>query len=830
MRYRNFELRVRRRDASGYLVLAEAQERWEAEGPLGLDLAQSEVRDALRRLIARQTDRKFLLDLGNRLHRAIFSDPIRQLFERSFGEIEGEPNLGLRIVLRIEPPELTILPWELLYDPDCDFLATSTRSPLIRYLEVKRRIRKLRTRLPLRMLVVVPDGVDPERPLDSVREVSELFRALEDIDDCIDAKVLDGPVTYDAVEEAMEEAFDCFHFIGHGAFDDERGYLLLHGDNGAIDGIDEQRFAGLFRNRERLKLVVLNACQSAQTSPKLPFVGMAPQLVRAGVPAVVAMQYPIRDDAAVVFARRFYRALFRGEHRGRVEVAMCDARNRLSSEFPDERELAAPVLFMRTRGEVLFDTAPGSTLESISLGELARARGILPDYEINSKTDDPSPEAQDIAHRNSEQLEHLRARLAFARALALTTSGVLAVVFLAAWIGVFTGPQLFGWLAIGRITDTVEIALGGAVSAEMINPGVVQVQIPEQIDESWRQHHGELLDKLSRAGARVVAFDIYFEDDSEYDQQFSASIEDARDRGTGVIVGARATSSDGEPRVAAKIRDAASGVGILCLGTIWGFAPVAPVVVHKGSDPNKALPSLALAAYMESRSASGFSLKEGERQVLIWGDDLGSVELGVSKVTEVRGSSEGAEGAAERGCPAIRPNDLVADRYIQFSPLSTLRTYGTGFFPYQQAQYGDPESLRPYFQGKIALVGVADPQDELPVHARLGEKRFGMEIHVDAIHSLAQPQAIQPLQWQQQYLIAVVLGALAALMVFAIPARHGAWRRLAFWTVALGYVAIAVFVYLEYRLLLNTIYQIGAFALVYWAAGQVERRWWFHAR
>jgi len=45
--------------------------------------------------------------------------------------------------------------------------------------------------------------------------------------------------------------------------------------------------------------VILNACQSSASSSTQPMVGLAPNLVRRGLPAVVAMQYSIYDDTAV---------------------------------------------------------------------------------------------------------------------------------------------------------------------------------------------------------------------------------------------------------------------------------------------------------------------------------------------------------------------------------------------------------------------------------------------------------------------------------------------------------------------------------------------------
>ncbi len=61
--------------------------------------------------------------------------------------------------------------------------------------------------------------------------------------------------------------------------------------------------------RYSANLVVLNACETAQGA----WAGLAPALVRADIPAVVAMQWPIEDRAAICFSRSFYRAWLRAK-------------------------------------------------------------------------------------------------------------------------------------------------------------------------------------------------------------------------------------------------------------------------------------------------------------------------------------------------------------------------------------------------------------------------------------------------------------------------------------------------------------------------------------
>jgi hypothetical protein len=90
-----------------------------------------------------------------------------------------------------------------MYDPDRDFLATSRRLPIVRQLDIKHRIRQLQTPLPVRLLVIVAEDVDPLNPLDSFKELSHLDRALNELKGLIEPVILRGRVTYDGLEEAM---------------------------------------------------------------------------------------------------------------------------------------------------------------------------------------------------------------------------------------------------------------------------------------------------------------------------------------------------------------------------------------------------------------------------------------------------------------------------------------------------------------------------------------------------------------------------------------------------------------------------------------------------
>src|SRR5947207_3281846 len=81
------------------------------------------------------------------------------------------------------------------------------------------------------------------------------------------------------------------------------------------------------------RLVVLNACQTATTDNVDAYSGIAQGLIQQEAPAVVAMQFPITDGAAIVFTSEFYGALADGEP---VDQAVTSARKAMLSDFVRE--------------------------------------------------------------------------------------------------------------------------------------------------------------------------------------------------------------------------------------------------------------------------------------------------------------------------------------------------------------------------------------------------------------------------------------------------------------------------------------------------------------
>ena len=100
------------------------------------------------------------------------------------------------------------------------------------------------------------------------------------------------------------DAYHVFHFIGHGGFDTkaDEGVLVFEDERGDSYLAGADRIGTLLHDHRSLRLAVLNSCEGARNSRTDPFAGVATELIRQAVPAVVAMQFEITDSAAIIFS------------------------------------------------------------------------------------------------------------------------------------------------------------------------------------------------------------------------------------------------------------------------------------------------------------------------------------------------------------------------------------------------------------------------------------------------------------------------------------------------------------------------------------------------
>ncbi len=305
---------------------------------------------------------------GEKLFNTIFSG---QIYAAYLASQERAGADGLRIRLGLDNAgSLEDAPWELLRDPRADYLALSRQTPIIRYPRILTVRPLVEVTLPLRVLVMISSPSDQQR-LDVEAEWRSLQEATADLRarGLLEMERLDDAQLLTLQRKLRSGTlYHVFHYIGHAAFDEtsQSGMLAFEDPrtNQTIP-ISGEALARELSEENSIRLVVLNACQGARQNDKDPFAGIASSIVARGVPAVVAMQFAISDEASRVFSQEFYRALSEGYP---IEAAMAESRRALSSSV-DNLEWATPVLYLRAPTGVLFPKR-GSEVGRVSTGGL----------------------------------------------------------------------------------------------------------------------------------------------------------------------------------------------------------------------------------------------------------------------------------------------------------------------------------------------------------------------------------------------------------------------------------------------------------------------------
>ena len=331
-------------------------------------------RRPVRRGANRVSPDELAKDFGGLLFKSVFADKIGACF-RSSQNIARSRGRQLRIRLRVRnAPLLSDLPWEFLYDRQNNhFLALS---PFVRELDLSRSSVEPPLISPLRILVVnsKPAGVET---LDGDRELRMLENALTDLRDngLVELEQLEVATLDELRSQLRRSEWHVLHFIGHGGFEDGNGGLLVFQNaRGEAVEVSAEKLGFTLAGHPTLRLVLLNACEGARTEVTDPFAGTAQQLMQQGIPAVVAMQFEITDDAAIVMSHEFYRALADGVD---LDEALTNAR--LAVLDVSDVEWATPVLYMSGEGGRLFKVAPGAdrssaALKPVEVVEASRAR------------------------------------------------------------------------------------------------------------------------------------------------------------------------------------------------------------------------------------------------------------------------------------------------------------------------------------------------------------------------------------------------------------------------------------------------------------------------
>jgi CHAT domain-containing protein len=345
------------------------------ENPKQAETLMARLEQALLRSASRgSVDEKVLRDFGHAVFDAIFQNAksISALYTKSQVAAEAQVGqvAGLRVRLQVDAPDLAQFPWEYLYNSGVrEWLGLFHKSPIIRRLDVLKPGAPLELSGPLNILGMV---ANPQTKKWKPLEDAERERRL--IDQAIAPHQAAGKVnfrwvpggTWDALRTMMgAQDWHVFHFIGHGGVpadpgegarpDDTdetpEGFIVLSDGQGGHKEVAASELKPMLQQagKSTLRLVVLNCCESARVTAQNLFASPAVALVRAGIPYVVAMQFPIREKAAVKLASVFYEKLAEA---WAIEAALTEARVRMWDE--SRIDWGIPVLYTLSRTGQLF--------------------------------------------------------------------------------------------------------------------------------------------------------------------------------------------------------------------------------------------------------------------------------------------------------------------------------------------------------------------------------------------------------------------------------------------------------------------------------------------
>jgi hypothetical protein len=293
------------------------------------------------------------------------------------GDDEFTPPIRVRISIDDDADQIATLPWEFVRfpgrpDQKAFHLAAQKNFVFGRYLADadERSIRRADNAVRVLFIMSLPDTYDTEE--EQERFNSMISRLVTIGGQSLDIRRLDSwsprgvsSVFGDFRREGR--TIDVVHLVAL-CRDDKDGPLLLlpTGSGGeqfqdpapVVQALTEDRLT-------RPELVVLHLGDWRGDIVPEHFERLAPAFIRAGIPAVLAMQYPMTPPDGPTFVPNFYGKLMEG---ARIGQAVQAARHDLIFGSQVNRHFGAPVLYMQSARD-------GSLLKASDLAESEPGEG-----------------------------------------------------------------------------------------------------------------------------------------------------------------------------------------------------------------------------------------------------------------------------------------------------------------------------------------------------------------------------------------------------------------------------------------------------------------------
>ncbi len=368
------------------------------------DFVRGHLKNTLRQATQRWTPLRAhdLSTLGDELGLALCPGDVGAALSRALQAVNA--NSALDLCFESADPALLALPFEAL--------RIDGRTPaLLPGVSVRRRVAGApvcswsAAPSPLKILVAVgaPDeGKTPNSVLDLEHELQSILDAVEPRARQGNAEVRFLEVGHpQQIRKALQhDAYHVLHLSGHGG----PGNIELEDEDGSPVSVTATELVRQLQAANRnVPLVFLSSCFGA--TPGAEAGAMATELVRAGVPFVVAMQAGVTDRYASALAQAFYTALAEREYpqpaqalavaRQQLEHARQQALRGGAPADQNQAEYATASLYCAADDASLVDFA--ALREPLSNPPVHKAVGPMPDLRLG-----------DLVGRRSELREVLR--------------------------------------------------------------------------------------------------------------------------------------------------------------------------------------------------------------------------------------------------------------------------------------------------------------------------------------------------------------------------------------------------------------------------------------
>jgi hypothetical protein len=345
----------------------------------------------------------YLAIIGRKLYQVLGSK-IQQVIETARVNAKGLLHISLQFPSDDAKHDcLTDYPWELLHD-DYEFLARRGVA-FSRYIAYRSSLANLPTVERLNLLLISSGIGDKRMELKSLptNERKAIISGLQQAQEQgkIQLEILEPPTLKELgirLQQRQSKLVpNILHFDGHGVFGkrcnecrkaykvgdtqcecgtplgEPQGYLVLKQSDRKADYVSAKEISDLLGNSQLgeqpnseagIALVVLSSCKSGMSSKgDSVFNGVAQNLILQGIPAVIAMTYSIRVDAAAKFAEYFYRSL------GEKDSLVVAFRRGQSAIGIEGNQWYRPVLYLRwadNQGGQLFKVNNSPSTSSVS--------------------------------------------------------------------------------------------------------------------------------------------------------------------------------------------------------------------------------------------------------------------------------------------------------------------------------------------------------------------------------------------------------------------------------------------------------------------------------